>query len=145
MANPYNVPQVSGRQVEPATQVQAPAVAMIVVSLVALIVGTLGLIADVFLIVSGMVEKLEAMNDGPTSEYTDIAIRVIWGIILLVASSFVLYGALQMKRLKNYRVAVAASIVAMIPLVGPCCLLGIPFGIWAVITLAKPGVRQSFS
>jgi hypothetical protein len=145
MANPYNAPHVFGRQVEPATQVQAPAVAMIVVSLVALIVGTLGLIADMFLIVSGMMEKLEAMNNGPTSVYTDTVIRVIWGIILFVASSFVLYGALQMKRLKNYRVAVAASIVAMIPLVGPCCILGIPFGIWAVMTLGKPGVRQSFS
>ena len=145
MKNPYSAPEMSGGKREPSTQVQAPAVAMIVVSLIALIVGTLGLIADAVFIVTGMVTKLEAMNDGPISEYMQITIRAIWGVVLVIASSFVLYGAIKMRNLKNYRVARAASIVAMIPLVGPCCLLGIPFGIWAFIALGKPGVRQSFS
>ena len=36
-----------------------------------------------------------------------------------------------MRNLKNYGQARAAAVVAMIPLLGPCCLLGIPFGIWA--------------
>ena len=70
--------------------------------------------------------------------------RVIWGILLLVASSFVLLGAIRMKNLKSHGIAKAAAIVAVVPLVGPCCLLGIPFGVWALITLEKPEVRNAF-
>ena len=84
------------------------------------------------------------MNDGPISEYTQITIRSIWGVVLVLASSFVLYGAIQMRNLKNYGQARAAAIVAMIPLLGPCCLLGIPFGIWAFVVLGQPGVRNAF-
>ena len=96
------------------------------------------------LLMSGAVERLEAMREGPISEYTQIAIRSVWGIILVIASSFVLYGSLKMKQLRDYRTAKAAAVVAMIPLLGPCCLLGIPFGIWAFAVLAKPHVRDAF-
>jgi hypothetical protein len=70
---------------------------------------------------------------------------VVWGIVLEMAALFVLYGAIKMKNLQNFPVARAASVVAMIPMIGPCCLVGIPFGIWAFIALGKPGVRDSFS
>lgn len=145
MTNPYNSPLAVGRNRNSSTEVQGPAIALITVSLIALTLGTLGLIVDILFIVTGMVEELDAVNNGPISEHTQVAIRSIWGIVLLVASSFVLYGAVQMKNLKNYRLAKTASIVAMIPLIGPCYILGIPFGIWAFVTLEKPGIRQSFS
>jgi hypothetical protein len=145
MTNPYSSPETVSRQMGPAGHVQAPAIALIVVSLIAALVGMLGLIGDFVFIVTGMVERLEAMNDGPISEYTQITIRVVWGIVLEMAALFVLYGAIKMKNLQNFPVARAASVVAMIPMIGPCCLVGIPFGIWAFIALGKPGVRDSFS
>ncbi len=33
---------------------------------------------------------------------------------------------------------------AMIPCVSPCCLLGLPLGIWALIVLVKPEVKAAF-
>jgi len=39
---------------------------------------------------------------------------------------------------------VAASIIAMIPCVSPCCCLGLPFGIWALVVLARPAVKSAF-
>jgi hypothetical protein len=117
---------------------------LIVVSLIAIVSGSLGLVMDGFLIVSGAVARLEEVNDGPVSEYTQITIRSIWGVVLVFASAFVLYGAIQMRNLKSYGTARAAAIVAMIPLLGPCCILGIPFGIWAFIALGQPGVRNAF-
>lgn len=143
MSNPYQSPgdfQPANRQ-----QVQGPAIALIVVSSIAIFLGVVGLAFDVVFILTGVVERLEAMNDGPVSEYTQIAIRGIWGVILVLASSFVLYGAINMKNMTDYSTAKAASIVAMIPLIGPCCILGIPFGIWALVTLNKPGVKSKFS
>jgi hypothetical protein len=125
-------------------ELNPPAIALLVVSLIAIVIGMLGLAMDAFLLMSGAVERLEAMNDGPISEYAQITVRTIWGIILLIAAIFVLYGSLKMKQLTNYRTAMAAAVVAMIPLVGPCCFLGIPFGIWAMIVLLKPHVRDAF-
>jgi choline-glycine betaine transporter len=143
MSNPYTSPAETSRAVRP-QEVNAPAIALIAISLIAIVFGVLGLGIDVFLLMSGVVERLEAMNDGPVSEYTQITVRMIWGIILLIASLFVLYGSVKMKHLTNYRLARAAAVVAMIPLVGPCCLLGIPFGIWALMVLLKPHVRDAF-
>jgi hypothetical protein len=124
--------------------VRAPAIALITVASIALVFGILGLLGDVVLIASGAIAELEARNEGPISKETTVAVRMIWGILLLVASSFVLFGAIAMKNLKRHGIAKAAAIVAMVPLVGPCCLLGIPFGVWALITLEKPAVRKAF-
>jgi len=63
----------------------------------------------------------------------------------LAMSGFVLFGALQMMKAKSWVLALIASILAMIPCVSPCCLLGLPFGIWAVVVLVKPEVKQAFS
>lgn len=62
---------------------------------------------------------------------------------------FILYGALKMKKLENYGLSVAVTIVAMIPCLAPClspcCLVGIPIGIWALVVLNKPEVKASFT
>lgn len=145
MSNPYHAPQYNFAGPQPSREVQAPAIALIVVSSIALVIGSLSLIADVFFLLSGFVDQLEANNRGPISEHVQIAVRMGWGILLIVASAFVLYGAIKMKNLRDYGIARAAAIVAMIPMLGPCCILGIPFGIWALVVLLKPEVRQSFS
>ncbi len=144
MSNPYEAPAQVPQDRDVRTLVNGPAIALIIVSVIAIVLGSLALILDIVLIVTGIVERMEEVNDGPISEYTQITIRSIWGLVLLVTSSFVLYGAIQMYALKKYGTARAAAIVAMIPLLGPCCFLGIPFGIWALVVLGKPGVRQVF-
>ena len=37
-----------------------------------------------------------------------------------------------------------AAIVAMIPRISPCCLLGLPFGIWALVVLSNGTVKAAF-
>lgn len=113
-------------------EIKAPAIALMVVSILALVVGSLGLIFDVFLIAVQGVVTLQ------------LIVRSLWGVLLLISAAFVLFGAIKMKNMKDYGVARAAAIVAIIPFVGPCCLIGIPFGIWAVIVLSKPHVRAAF-
>jgi hypothetical protein len=117
---------------------------LIAVAALAIVLGLLGLLGDLFLYSSGAVDQLEAENDGPISEYTQIIVRSIWGGILVVAACFVLYGAIQMKRMRSYGIALAAAIVAAIPMLGPCCIVGIPFGIWAIVVLSKPEVKRAF-
>lgn len=144
MENPYEAPtswnQGSFRPVD----IDSPAIALIVVSTIAIVVGVLGLLGDIVLIASGAIETLEQNNEGPVSKYVTIAIRSFWGVGLLIAAGFVLYGSLQMRKRQNYSTARMACVVAMIPLLGPCCLLGIPFGIWGFFQLGQPGVKESF-
>lgn len=146
MSNPYSSPSSNNPSHNSTAKgaVSAPAIALMVVSIIAIVLGLLGLVGDVFLILSGAIERLEENNTGPVSKYTTVMIRTAWGILLVIASTFVLYGAVQMKSLTNYSIAKAAAIVAMIPMLGPCCVLGIPFGIWAIIVLGKPEVRDAF-
>jgi hypothetical protein len=40
---------------------------------------------------------------------------------------------------------VVTSIVAMVPCLGPCCIVGIPIGIWALVVLMKPEVKAAFT
>jgi len=66
------------------------------------------------------------------------------GIVGILVSGVILMGGLKMKKLENYSLAMAASIVAMIPCTSPCCLVGIPIGIWALVVLSKPEVKNAF-
>lgn len=137
MINPYAAPEVNDQNGSAEAIVRGPATALIVVSLIAIFCGVLAIAFDVILIVMGMLEVFDTAS-------SEIFIRTVWGVGLLIASSFVLYGGIQMKAMKKYGIAKAAAVVAMIPLLGPCCLLGIPFGIWAIVALSKPGVREAF-
>ncbi len=133
MSNPYLTPSNgSSTQSHNTDEIKAPAIALMVVSILGLVVGSLGLIFDVFLIAVQGIATLE------------LIVRSLWGVLLLISAAFVLFGAIKMKNMKDYGIARAAAIVAIIPFVGPCCLIGIPFGIWAVIVLSKPHVRAAF-
>jgi len=56
----------------------------------------------------------------------------------------VLLGAVQMRKLENYRFAVAASILATLCCLSPWFLLAMPFGIWALVVLCNQQVKDAF-
>ena len=57
---------------------------------------------------------------------------------------FVLFGALKMMRLQSFNLVLAACIISMIPCTGCCCILGLPFGLWALVVINKPEVKAHF-
>lgn len=73
----------------------------------------------------------------------------IGGIINLFFAAMdglVLFGAIKMMRLESRSLAIAACIVAMLPVtVSCCCVLGLPFGIWALVVMNKPEVKSHFT
>lgn len=71
-------------------------------------------------------------------------VGIVLGFIGLVMAVVVFLGASKMKNAESYGFAMAAAIIAMIPCVSPCCLLGLPLGIWALIVLLKPEVKAAF-
>jgi hypothetical protein len=65
------------------------------------------------------------------------------GLLGLIAAGVMIYGGLKMRNGENYNLAMAASILAMLPC-SVCCVLGLPLGIWSIVTLRKDEVRSSF-
>jgi hypothetical protein len=59
---------------------------------------------------------------------------VTWGVLVVV-------GGYKMKTLSSYVWATTGSITAMIPC-SCCCLFGLPFGIWGLVVLNRPDVRD---
>jgi hypothetical protein len=68
-----------------------------------------------------------------------VALRVV-GIL---GGLIVLYGGIKMRKLENYGLCMTASIVAMIPCLS-CCIIGLPIGIWSLVVLSKPEVKNFF-
>ncbi|MBL8850248.1 MAG: hypothetical protein JNG89_11215 [Planctomycetaceae bacterium] len=63
----------------------------------------------------------------------------------LVRDVFLIYAFSRMQALKSFGVAYAGAIISVIPVLGaPCCVLGIPFGIWALVVLNNPSVKSAF-
>lgn len=55
-----------------------------------------------------------------------------------------LIGAIKMKSLQSYTLAMIATILVMIPCNCPCCIIGIPFGIWSLVVLMNNDVKAAF-
>lgn len=69
---------------------------------------------------------------------------VIGGALLGILMCFItLAGAIKMKRLQNHGLAVTACVLALLPC-NCCCILGLPFGIWGLVVLNKPDVKDAF-
>jgi hypothetical protein len=73
------------------------------------------------------------------------AANIVGSIIGLACDVLIVIGALKMQKLQSYGLAMAAAVVALIPCISPCCVVGIPFGIWALIVLLKPEVKAAFN
>lgn len=56
----------------------------------------------------------------------------------------ILIGSISMMRLRGYKRAFTAGAVSVIPLCSPCFVVGIPFGIWALVVLVREDVKRRF-
>ena len=66
-------------------------------------------------------------------------------ILFVFRDIFLIFAATRMLAGSSYSLAFAGAVIAVIPCVGsPCCILGIPFGIWALVVLNDPAVKAAF-
>jgi hypothetical protein len=65
-------------------------------------------------------------------------LRVVMSILMTI-------GAMKMKALEGYGLAMTSAIIGIIPLCPNECCCATPFGIWAVIVLMNADVKRAFS
>jgi hypothetical protein len=151
--NPYQSPQqawpaAAGYPPSPSyaiNRVAGPAVGLIVT-------GGLGLLIHLLSILVSMLIPLGAPGRNPNAQPMIFMQPPFGGIGFIIAQHalgvglaiLVLAGGMKMRKLESFGLAMAASIIAIVPCFSPCCLLGIPFGIWALVVLNDPFVKSSF-
>ena len=129
-----------------AAQVKGPAIALIVTA-------SLGILYYLFngvvtLVTGGAMFQRELPSNIPP-EFRSIIQGMqgpFAGVISLgvaALNAFVLFGAIKMLRLQSYGLVMAACIVAMLPC-QCCCVMGLPFGIWALVVLSRQDVKGAF-
>ena len=121
-------------------QIKGPAIGLMATAGIGAAFQVLGLVVN--LTGAGM-GALARGNQGMPNMMSG-GIGAVFGVIGLIMSVVVFMGASKMKNAESYGFAMAAAIIAMIPCLGPCCLLGLPFGIWALVVLMKPEVKAAF-
>jgi serine/threonine protein kinase len=86
-------------------------------------------------------------NDSPAHDALE-GVMDVASTLLPIAAGLALamiVGAWKMLRLTSSRWAMAAAVLALLPLpVGPLWLASLPIGIWALVVLSHPGVKRGF-
>lgn len=142
----------SGRQ-HALDALSGPSISLIVVSGLSLVYSLFQLIqvlvtgSEKLEIVMAQIQKQQPANAALMQSYKEIVKYAMYAspVISLLIGAFVLFGAIQMRKLSSYGLSMAAAILAVIPCISPCCVLGIPFAIWALVVLNKPDVRSQFT
>ena len=126
--------------------VKGPAIGLKVTAILGLVMVVVGLVVNVM--------TLNGFHIGPQQMYDPQmqkligtlggSLGIVQNIIGGIVGVIVLLGAAKMQKLQNYQFALTASIVAMVPCISPCCLFGLPLGIWALVVLNKPEVKSHF-
>jgi hypothetical protein len=120
--------------------VSGPATALQVTGWISVALCVLGLCVNVIQLGAG---GAGVRNNQDEAALVGGAIGIPFRILGLVLSILIIVGASKMKRLESYGFAMTASIIAMLPCHG-CCILGLPFGIWSLVVLSKPEVKDAF-
>ena len=127
-----------------ATQVSGPATGLIVTAILGFLANVLGLFYNLF--AAGSMTHQSGMN--PEMEQFmrmfSGTVGIISGLVAMAIAGLIFYGAMKMKNLQSHGWAYTASILAAVPCVSPCCLIGLPIGIWALVVLSKPEVKSAF-
>src|SRR5262245_60321285 len=123
-------------------KVSGPAIGLMVVAGIGICIQILGILAKLL----GMgFAAAQAQEQGmPMASFFMGPIGIMVGFFDILVGILILVGAIKMKKLESYGLAMTVSILAMIPCISPCCVIGIPIGIWALIVLMDPNVKAAF-
>ena len=138
MASPTYLP---GPNPEAESKVTPPAIAIVVVAGLAIAFCILGLLFNLLGIGAGTLGGVA--RDERFAQLLGGTIGMVSNLLGLVLYSVAIWGALKMKALESYGLAVASAIIVMLPC-SCCCLIGLPIGIWALVVLLGADVKAAF-
>jgi hypothetical protein len=128
--------------------VKGPAIALKITAIVGLVMVVLGFVINICALLGVSIIPQQQLPDPQLQKFFNSfggGLGLVEDVIGVVIGGIILVGAGKMRRLENHQFSMTAAILAMIPCLSPCCLFGLPFGIWALTVLNKPDVKSHFS
>jgi hypothetical protein len=140
-----------------AQKVTGPAIALIVV-------GALNILGSLYWAFQGVVvsvmpaEQIQAQMEAQNPQFQQQPMPfdmttflrsygvglIVVAVLALIFSVVIILGGIKMKNLQSRGLAVTASVLAMIPCLSPCCIVGLPIGIWSLVVLNDTDVKSSY-
>lgn len=137
-ANPYQSPAA------PAPQLATGAGNPLLIPAVTLLVLASIMLALILVSMPGQVLRMREIDTTTHEGQGELAGSIGALVVWIATTAAILWGSIAMLRLRSYRDAFVAAVLSVIPFCSPCFVLGIPFGIWAIIVLMRPEVRVRF-
>jgi FtsH-binding integral membrane protein len=87
-------------------------------------------------------EQIDLLNK--LREWVKVGLLPYLGVVGLV-SLLILLGGVKLMTLSSPGLVTFGAVLSFLPCVSGCCLLGLVFGIWAMIAMSKPEVKAGFA
>jgi predicted Zn finger-like uncharacterized protein len=128
-------PRRRGRRGAASAAAKGPGIALVVT-------GILGLLIGLFYVIQAIVghplldPRAQQQAQEPVFLWAFALVSLIWGAVVTL-------GGVKFMQLNSRGSVMVACIFAMLPC-NPCCLAGLPIGIWGLVVLARPDVKRAF-
>lgn len=128
--------------------VSGPATALIVTGIVGAVIVLIGLAFGMFgsafqAPTEGLPPELRPLFEALEKMQSPVML-IVDAVIKLAVSGLIIFGGMRMRALTGFALVVTGSVLAIIPCTSPCCCIGLPVGIWALVVLFKPEVKSAF-
>lgn len=140
--NPYASPPEAAASVIPRPvvlkQLRVPAIGLVTASCLMLLLYGMNGLAILIPYARGNPELSSAVVE---------VLRPFWyaHLAIILGSLVTLYTGIQLLRGRQYLACVIGAILAAIPILTPCYVMGIPFAIWTLIILFRQDTRAAFA
>lgn len=137
---------------DPKRAVSGPALALLITAIMDLAMTLFGVLAGamgwtVGVAGHGMMAPGHGFGDPDLDQligWLSGPVGMIGNVFSIVIKGVIIAGALRMMSLRSYGLCMVAAVLAVIPCTAPCCCLGIAAGIWALVVLTRPEVKEAF-
>jgi hypothetical protein len=125
------------------SMVSGPAIGLIAVGIIGILFQLASILMNLLGAGMGVLGAAGGNNEALGSLFSGV-IGLAFNALCLVLGGVVIFGATKMKSLQGYGLAMAAAVIALVPCTSPCCVLGLPIGIWALVVLLNQEVKGAF-
>lgn len=123
--------------------VGAPAIGLIVTAIIGILYQLVSVVMNLLGTGIGAFAAASGDSSGMGSLFGGV-LGLVFNVVWLLMGGLVIFGALKMKKLESYGLSMAAAVIAALPCTSPCCFLGLPLGIWAIVVLMNQDVKSAF-
>jgi hypothetical protein len=141
--NPYAPPQSAASDASPPLSAVEVRARLRTPALGLLASAVWGIGVALFLGLTVALEKLDHLPRFTAQDQSEVATYACMLLAFILVAVTIARGALAMMSASDLFAARNAAILAVLPC-GGAWLIGLPFGIWALIVLRDPRVRQEF-